>query len=187
MHGNLDLLLGIAADRPGLAADDIQNVEVAVIKAGARLISEPAEAKLRVESAVDAQFNMPFGSALALTTGSATVDQFDRAAELAPSLLPLMKKVRCVTDTAVEAAYPAAWTAAASMTLTDGTVLTSSTKAFRGSPGARTTRDTLLGKATGLIGTQAAQAMLAVYDLPSTESVRMVLGGFTVLEPVAGP
>lgn len=176
MHGNLDLLLDISAQRPGLTAEDITDVEVAVIEAGARLISEPPEAKLRVESAVDAQFNMRFGAALALLTGTATVEQFDRAAELAPELLPLMEKVRCVSDPEVEAAFPAAWTAAVRVTLAGGEVLESRTSAFRGSPGARATREDLLVKASGLIGAEAAEALQSIHELPATEPAREVLG-----------
>lgn len=178
MHGNLDLLLDIAAQRPGLSAEDITDVEVAVIEAGARLVSEPPEAKLRVESAVDAQFNMRFGSALALLTGTATVEQFDRAAELAPELLPLMEKVRCVTDPEVEAAFPAAWTAAVSVTLADGEVLRSRTSAFRGSPGARATPEDLLAKASGLIGAEAAEALQSIHELPATDPAREVLARY---------
>lgn len=175
MHGNLDLLLDLAAEHPGLRPEDIADVEVAVIEAGARLVSEPPEAKLRVESAVDAQFNMRFGAALALMTGTATVEQFDRAAELAPALLPLMEKVRCVQDPEVEAAFPAAWTAAATVTLADGRVLTSRTTAFRGSPGARATREDLRVKAAGLVGEERARQLEIVHELPAERSAREVL------------
>ncbi|MFE7422128.1 MmgE/PrpD family protein [Rhodococcus sp. NPDC057529] len=174
MHGNLDLLLDIATERPCLTSDDIHDVEIAVIEAGARLVSQPAEAKFQVESAVDAQFNMFFAAALALTTGTATVDQFDHAAELAPGLLPLMRKVRCVTSPTVETTFPTAWTAEARVTLVDGTVLTSNTKAFRGSPGARATRDDLVAKATGLIGADRAERLLDVFERPRTDSARLL-------------
>lgn len=175
MHGNLDLLLEMAREHPGLTPSDIADIEIAVIEAGARLVSIPAEAKLRVESTVDAQFNMPFGAALALTTGTATVDQFDHAAELAPGLLPLMRKVRCVTAPAVEAAFPAAWTAEARVTLTDGRILTASTNAFRGSPGARATREDLLVKAAGLVGAEHARRLLGVFEAPRTEPAGTLL------------
>lgn len=171
MHGNIDLLLDVASQRPGLSADDVDDVEVAVIEAGARLVSVPADAKLRVESAVDAQFNMPFGAALALTTGTATVDQFDRAADLAGELLPLMRKVRCVTSPAVEAAFPADWTAEVRVTFTDGTVHEASTSAYRGSPGARASRQDLHAKARGLVGETCANALWALVERDRTASV----------------
>lgn len=184
MHGNLDLLLEVAAQRPGLTAEDVADVELAVISAGARLVSVPAEAKLRVDSAVDAQFNMPFGAALALTTGTATVDQFDRAAELAPGLLPLMTKVRCVTSSAVEDAFPLAWTAEATVTLADGTMLSSRTGAFRGSPGARASDEDLLTKAVGLVGERRAQRLQEVTTCPGSTPIRELLARTTGAGPV---
>ncbi|MET4060326.1 2-methylcitrate dehydratase PrpD [Arthrobacter sp. UYP6] len=187
MHGNLDLLLDLATQRPGLTPADIEDVELAVIRAGARLVSLPADAKLRVESAVDAQFNMPYGAALALTTGSATVEQFDCAAELTPQLLPLMRKVRCITSDAVEAAFPAAWTAEAKVTFTDGTVVTSRTDAFRGSPGARPTREDLLGKATGLVGTEQARRLLDVFEHRRSEPLGAFLSDMTSAKAPSGP
>ncbi|MBS3179429.1 MULTISPECIES: MmgE/PrpD family protein [unclassified Pseudoclavibacter] len=171
MHGNIDLLLDVAAQRPDLTPADIDDVEVAVIEAGARLVSVPAEAKLRVESAVDAQFNMPFGAALALTTGTATVDQFDRAAELTGELLPLMRRVRCVTSPAVEAAFPADWTAEVRVTFTDGTVHEASTKAYRGSPGARASRQDLHAKARGLVGETCANQLWTLVEHDRSASV----------------
>lgn len=186
MHGNIDLLLDVAEARPGLGADDIADVEVAVIEAGARLVSVPAEAKLRVESAVDAQFNMPFGAALALTTGTATVDQFDRASELAEGLLPLMRKVRCVTSPAVEAAFPAAWTAEVRVTFTDGTVYTADTQAYRGSPGARATRDGLLTKAAGLVGASPAEGLWAAVNTSRDATVADVIDSVHLVGAAVG-
>lgn len=180
MHGNLDLLLDIAAQRPELTPSDIEDVEIAVIQAGARLVSLPTEAKLRVESTVDAQFNMPFGAALALTTGTASVDQFDRAPELSADLLPLMRKIRCITSPSVEAAFPAAWAAEARVTFSDGTVLTSKTNAFRGSPEARATREDLLTKATGLLGAARAQRLLGVFEQARTEPASSILADLPV-------
>lgn len=175
MHGNLDLLLDIAAERPGLTNSDIAEVEVAVIRAGARLVSLPAAAKLHVESVVDAQFNMPFGAALALTTGEATVEQFDRAAQLAPDLMPLIRKVRCVTSPAVEAAFPADWTAEVKVTFSDDTVLSSRTEAFRGSPDARASRADLLAKATTLLGQSHATQLWDTVKSPRDALVRDLL------------
>lgn len=48
MHGNIDLLRAMHTDYPGLTIDDIDSIDVGVIKAGAALISEPPERKLSV-------------------------------------------------------------------------------------------------------------------------------------------
>lgn len=134
MHGNIDLLRELHDELPGLALEDVAEIECAVISAGAALVSEPAERKQVVTSSVDAQFNMPFGAAIALATGRADVDQFDRAVEVAEELGGWMRKVRCVTADEVEAAFPEAWHARVRVTLTDGRVLARGSDAFRGSP-----------------------------------------------------
>lgn len=164
MHGNLDLLLDAKREHPDLSEETIESVTLAVISAGARLISDPPDAKLKVETPVDAQFNMRFGAALALSSGTATVEQFDHAPELAQSLLPLMRRISCVTSPAVEEAFPEAWTAEMSITLRDGTTLEASSDGFRGSPAHRVSREELLEKAGGLIGTGAAAAVLRIIE-----------------------
>ena len=78
---------------PNLSIADIESINLGVIKAGAALISEPAERILVVKTSVDAQFNMAFGAAVALATGQATVDQFDDAAVVAAELHEWMGKV----------------------------------------------------------------------------------------------
>lgn len=164
MHGNLDLLLDAKRQYPELSESTIESVTLAVISAGARLVSEPPDAKLRVDTPVDAQFNMPFGAALALTSGTATVAQFDQAPELAPSLLPLMRRISCVTSPAVELAFPERWAAEMSILLRDGTTIEASADGFRGSPAHRVSRADLLDKAAGLIGAEAADAVLRMIE-----------------------
>ena len=162
MHGNLDLLLEAKREHPELSEETIDSVTLAVISAGARLISDPPEAKLKVETPVDAQFNMRFGAALALSSGTATVEQFDQAPELARTLLPLMRRISCVISPAVEEAFPEAWTAEMSIRLRDGSILEASTDGFRGSPAHRVSREDLLEKAGGLMGSGAAAAVLRI-------------------------
>lgn len=159
MHGNIDLLRDIHAQNPGLDIDDIESIEVGVIKAGATLVSEPAERKLVVNTPVDAQFNMPFGAAVALTTGQATVEQFDNAPAIAGELAPWLAKVHCYTSERLEAAFPASWQAEVSIRFKDGRVIEKSEDAFRGAPQDRATRDQLVAKAAGLLTPSAAQAL----------------------------
>lgn len=159
MHGNIDLLRDIHAENPDLRLSDIESINVGVIKAGATLVSEPAAQKLVVNTPVDAQFNMPFGAAVALTTGQATVDQFDNAAALALELSDWMKKVHCYTSDKLEAAFPASWQAEVSVQLLDGTILEKTEDAFRGAPQDRATWADVLTKAEGLVGAEAAAAL----------------------------
>lgn len=159
MHGNIDLLRDIHTDFPDLHIDDISSIDVAVIKAGATLVSNPPARKLVVRTPVDAQFNMPFGAAVALYTGQATVEQFDAAPRLAAELMPWIEKVNCYTSDALEAAFPASWQAEVKVRLNDGSVIERSETAFRGSPGDRATREQLVAKAASLLDESSAVAL----------------------------
>lgn len=159
MHGNIDLLRDVHAENPGLDINEIESIEVGVIKAGAALVSEPPARKLMVNTPVDAQFNMPFGAAVALTSGEATVAQFDNAPAVAAELAPWLEKVHCYTSDRLEAAFPASWQAEISIRFKDGRVIEKSEDSFRGAPQDRATRSQLVGKAAGLLTPSAAQAL----------------------------
>ncbi|TFD73223.1 MmgE/PrpD family protein [Cryobacterium gelidum] len=159
MHGNIDLLRGIREQNPLLGIDDVARIRVGVIQAGASLVSEPAARKLEVNTAVDAQFNMPFGAAVALATGRATVDQFDDAPTVAADLMEWMRKVECYRSDRLEAAFPARWEAEVQVVLWDGTVIEKSEDSFRGAPGDRATWADIVQKAEALIGITEANAL----------------------------
>lgn len=178
MHGNIDLLRDIHAENPGLEIEDIESIQVGVIKAGATLVSEPPARKLIVASPVDAQFNMPFGAAVALTTGQATVEQFDNAPAVAAELAPWMEKVNCYTSERLEAAFPARWQAEVSIRFKDGRVIEKTEDAFRGAPQDRATRGQLRTKAAGLLTPSAADALdasIADLNLDSPLSVQIAV------------
>lgn len=161
MHGVMDLLREVHAEIPD-AALRASSVDVAVIEAGAALVSNPPERKLVIATPVDAQFSMPFGAALALTTGAAKAEQFSRAPELAADLGELMAKVTCVRSEALEAAYPAEWQAEVRVTLDDGTVVEKRENAFVGAPNNRASDDEIRAKASDLVGRDAADVLWAL-------------------------
>jgi len=151
MHGNIDLLRELHAELPGLRLEDVNAIECGVINAGATLVSIPPERKLIVETPVDAQFNMPFGAALALTTGTARLEQFDRAVEIALELKGWIEKVACYESPRLEAAFPESWQAEVRLRLNDGRVLERYTEAYVGSPRNRASAEEILAKAAGLV------------------------------------
>ncbi|GAA3130195.1 hypothetical protein GCM10020255_003720 [Rhodococcus baikonurensis] len=108
---------------------------------------------------MDAQFNMPFGAAVALATGQATVGQFDDAPAVAAKLKPWLEKVRCYTSERLEATFPASWQAEVSVRFKDGRVIERNEAAFRGAPQDRATREQLVDKAAVLLTPSAAQAL----------------------------
>ncbi|MFT4165073.1 MAG: MmgE/PrpD family protein [Microlunatus sp.] len=161
MHGNIDLLRQVHDEFPGLRPEDVESVEVGVIKAGATLVADPPEHKLIISSTVDAQFSMPFAAAVAIATGTATVPQFAEAPTVARELAGWLSKVRCVSSDALEAAFPQSWQAELRVILTDGRVIEKSEAAFRGAPGDPATLDMVRDKAADLIGTEVAEQLSA--------------------------
>jgi 2-methylcitrate dehydratase PrpD len=156
-HGNIDLLSEIHAEFPNIQAQDVVEIECAVIEAGATLISRPLAKKLEVKTSVDAQFNMPFAAALALTSGQARVVDFDDAPSVALNLSSLMSKVKCVADEELEQAFPSEWRARVVLKLNDGTVIERRTQAFRGSPANPASREEVHQKVSGLVNKDWAQ------------------------------
>ena len=179
MHGNIDLLIDLHHELPALTLDEVELIECGVISAGATLVSEPAERKLTVTSQVDAQFNMPFGAAVALTTGSATVEQFADAVTVAAELDGWMRKVRCVESPRLEAAYPASWQAEVRLHLTDGRVIERYSEAYLGSPNNRATPAQITQKIAGLTSDNWAdevQGRVAALDAAQRFTSALLLG-----------
>ena len=161
MHGNIDLLRELHRELPDLTLDQVESIECGVIAAGATLVSVPAERKLIVNTPVDAQFNMPFGAAIALTTGEAKLEQFDQAPEIARELSGWLEKVTCYESPKLEAAFPESWQAEVKLRLTDGRVFERYTEAYVGSPRNRASSEQIVEKAAGLVNREWAEALLA--------------------------
>jgi 2-methylcitrate dehydratase PrpD len=157
MHGNIDIIREIKAERPELRESDVVKIECAVLRAGSALVAEPLERKMTVTSPVDAQFNMPFGAALAFATGSAKVGQFDESEALAKELSGLMRKVECYSSERLEQAFPATWQAEVKISLIDGSTIERFASAYRGSPNKPASEAEILRKIGDLVSTEWAE------------------------------
>lgn len=158
IHGCLDLLLEIRRER-SLEAGDVDEVLCGVLSAGWDLVAGPREVKLRVKSQVEGQFSLPFAAALALTHGHATLEDFEAAAGLAPTLAPLMARVQCRRSPRLDAAFPAAWGAEVEVRLRSGETITRAIADAPGSPSRPLSEERLLAKAADLTGADAAAAL----------------------------
>jgi 2-methylcitrate dehydratase PrpD len=158
MHGCIDLLLDVAADRD---ASDVVSVRCGVLSGGWSLVADPPARKRRIASDVDAQFSMPFGAALALTRGRVTLPDFEAAADFAAEAQALIGAVECFRSEVLDAAYPEHWGAEVEVTLRDGDTIVRDETDFRGSAHRPASRTTLIDKAAGLIGTERARALFA--------------------------
>ncbi len=175
MHGCIDLLIELARDE-GLAPDDVAEIRCGVLSGGWDLIAEPKA----IRGQVDAQFSMAFGAALALTHRRATLDDFERAVELAGELEPLMARVECYRSERHDAAYPGAWGAEVSVRTRGGAELSRAEDHFLGSPERPASADDLRAKAATLVGEERARELAeGCLDAPADAPVSRIRRGST--------
>jgi 2-methylcitrate dehydratase PrpD len=110
MHAALDALTEIGAQ---VDPNAVESVVVDLPEPGVRLTGDPVERKRRPSNFVDCQFSMPFGSALALSTGDAGLAAFlDTQSQLdGPELRELMDATEVVSTDAVQSRFPKQWPA----------------------------------------------------------------------------
>src|SRR5919106_1939829 len=109
--------------RHGVGPDDVARVRVGVLAAGWDIIAAPAYRKRRPANAVDAQFSMPFGAAVALLYGRASRHEHTEAHLRDPRVMSLMDRVECFRDASLDAEFPATWPAIVELQLRDGRAL----------------------------------------------------------------
>jgi 2-methylcitrate dehydratase PrpD len=98
--------LAIAND---IQPDHVEKVEIAVLEAGWSLVCEPQKKKYEPANAVDAQFSVPFGAAVALLHRKAGLDQFSDENIQSPQIKILMDKVVLQKDARIEKNFPVEW------------------------------------------------------------------------------
>ncbi|UCE51655.1 MAG: MmgE/PrpD family protein [Desulfobacterales bacterium] len=109
-QGPIDGILQIMHENQ-LTASDIEKVNLAILKAGVPLIAEPEEIKYNPKSIVDAQFSMPFGAAVAIMFGKATLDEYTMENIASVEVKSMMNKIYCVEDKEIEKEFPKKWPA----------------------------------------------------------------------------
>jgi 2-methylcitrate dehydratase PrpD len=122
MQGPIDVALELKA-AVGAAPATVERIEVGMLGAGIPIVCEPMARKRRPRSAVDAQFSLPFGVAVALVDGRASPAEFVAARYTDPAIVDLMDRVDAVPDPALDAAFPRRWPAWMRIRLRDGRVL----------------------------------------------------------------
>jgi 2-methylcitrate dehydratase PrpD len=140
-HPTLDLLLDLAS-RHGVAAEDVDAIDIEVDSMTPRLLIYPQPA-----SGLEAKFSMPFCAAAAITLGHPTIDTFDRQWIRDPRVQALMSRVTMRANPAFDAAVPLSQ-ARVSVRLRDGRTLEARADGARGYPG-RLSDDELATKFVG--------------------------------------
>jgi len=118
-QGPIDAILQIMREYD-LSDSDIENVTLSILNAGFALVAEPEDIKYNPKSIVDAQFSMPFGAAMAILYGKATLDEYTQPNLHSPAVKKMMTKIRCIKDPDIEKDFPKKWAAVAKIETTTG-------------------------------------------------------------------
>jgi 2-methylcitrate dehydratase PrpD len=132
-QGPIDCLLDLA-NRYHLKAQHVEEVRVGILSAGYNIVAAPEEQKRTPTSVVDMQFSMPFGAAVALLYGRASLAEYAPGVAQRPQVQDMMARVRCVRDPALDSAFPRQWPAWAEVHTHDGRTLRSETHYPKGDP-----------------------------------------------------
>ena len=118
-QGAIDALLSIRSAHR-LDAAEVESVVIGVPSVAVDIVSEPAAAKRRPASVVDAQFSLPFAAAAALLWGRAGLAEYDETRLADPAALALMDRVRYEVDPEIDRHFPDQWRAWARVTTRGG-------------------------------------------------------------------
>ncbi|UCH20600.1 MAG: MmgE/PrpD family protein [Deltaproteobacteria bacterium] len=109
-QGPIDGILKIMWENK-LKGSDIEKVTLGILKAGFPLVAEPKKLKVNPRSVVDAQFSMPFGAAVAILFGKATLDEYTIETINSFPVKEMMNRIHCVMDPDLEKEFPKKWPA----------------------------------------------------------------------------
>ena len=133
-QGAIDALLAIRSDH-GVGAGDVESVVIGIPSVAVDIVAEPAAAKRRPASVVDAQFSLAFGAAAALLWGRAGLAEYEEARLDDPAAQALMDRVTYEVDPEIDRDFPDKWRAWARVTTRSGDVHTQRVDDPKGDPG----------------------------------------------------
>jgi 2-methylcitrate dehydratase PrpD len=133
-------------NKHGLSAQDIEEIQIGVLEAGFSLIADPIEAKQNPKSIVDAQFSMPFGAAVAIVKGRASLSEYTEENLQDKDIKQVMRKVHCVRDKALETEFPRKWPASVTIRTKDNEQYQTWVDVPKGDPGNPLSWDELIEK-----------------------------------------
>jgi 2-methylcitrate dehydratase PrpD len=149
-QGPIDGILKIVREN-NIDASQIEKVILGILKAGFAIVAEPQEQKSNPKSIVDAQFSMPFGAAVAILYGKATLDEYTLESINSAQVRKLMGKISCVENPELEKEFPKKWPAAVSLLTKDGKTYSTRIDYPKGDPENPLTWDELIDKFRNLV------------------------------------
>lgn len=184
-QGPIDGVLRIVREN-NLRADDVEIIETSVLSAGAALVAEPAPLKQNPKSIVDAQFSMPFGAAVAVLFGKATLNEYTLENLASEEVRSLMKRVTCVKNPELDKMFPQKWPASVKIISKDGRSFQESVEFPKGDPENPLTWDEIIEKfndlASPVYSPERRKQIVAALrglekDQPMSAMVEMLLKG----------
>jgi 2-methylcitrate dehydratase PrpD len=148
-QGSIDCILEIIKKNK-LTEANIKKVEVSILKAGFALVAEPKDIKQNPQNILDAQFSMPFGAAIAIIHGSASLDQYNQENITSPKVKNLMHRVLCIENPKIEKEFPRKWPAQVEIVTLDGRSYQYGIEYPKGDPENPLSRDEIIEKFTNL-------------------------------------
>ena len=175
-QGPIDCLIDIR-NTHDLSADDVDEVTVGVLSGGFKLVASPEEDKANPRTVVDMQFSMPFGAAVALAYGRASLEEYAEGVPDRPEVRRILPMVKCVTDPELDAHFPREFRAWAEVATTDGRRLRSDIRYPKGDPENALSWDEMKEKfvvlTSPVISAERQQEILAAIEsLDEMEDVR---------------
>ena len=177
-QGPIDCLLEIGKSND-FQALDIEEVKIGVLSQGMRLVAEPVEAKRNPKSVVDMQFSMPFAAAVALSYGSASLNEYAIGIPDRPEVRHIMDRVQCVTDPKLDAQTPKLFPAWAEVRTSNGRTMRSELTYPKGDPENPVTWDEMRTKfnllSAPVISSQRQEEIISAIDsLEQMKDVRQL-------------
>ncbi len=126
--------------------DQVEKITLGILRTAFPIIVEPRELKYAPRSVVDAQFSMPFGAAVAILYGKATLDEYVQRKVESAKVKALMDRVECIEDPALDKVFPKKWPATVEIRTKDGNVYKKTIEYPKGDPENALTWDELIAK-----------------------------------------
>lgn len=169
IHAFADAVLQLRAAHQ-LTPADIAEIRCAIHPVPSKVVCEPAEAKWEPRDEYDAKFSLPFVVAAALVRGQFGLAELAEDVLVDRSILELARRVRVSEDP--DSAFPAAYSGAVEIELTDGRVLRRREQVNRGHEDRPLSNAEIVAKFDQTVGLAAspetaARVKRAVLDLGS--------------------
>jgi 2-methylcitrate dehydratase PrpD len=178
-HSSIDAALDLMADH-GFTAASVRRVTVGV----GRVVERQTGFPYRPSTVLNAQMSLRFNVAVALTDGTALVDQFTEERIVNPAVCDLASRVEVEVDPDMDAVYPGRYAGVVTIVLDDGRALRKRVDYSKGMPENRMTSKDLdakfLSLAGAAVGAETAAQLLeriaAIFDSPNIGGLARHLG-----------